>query len=237
MSTLDAAPASQSSATIPKVRLYVQHALLYSGLTFFQGKTKAKQRYLKAKRERRKKRKTTAGAPTGAQKPRAPSPEDEDSDSSEGESISPTLNDDTDVHADLTPRKEDARPRKKRKISATENPEERHEQDEEVRIHSQAGPENTISSSPLRTPTPIPALASFPLPRQPDAPSKTTLALQGLDKALVEAEIIDPRRIVPLSSTGSDDNANLSERTRKRLHDLGITELFAGLFPKLTTQK
>lgn len=82
-----------------------------------------------------------------------------------------------------------------------------------------------------RSPTPSVALPSFPLPSRPDAPSKATLALQGLDKAIIEAELIEPRQIVPLDfeATG-EDHTGLSEKTKKRLQELGITELFAGMY-------
>lgn len=74
------------------------------------------------------------------------------------------------------------------------------------------------------------ALPSFPLPIRPDAPSKATLALQGLDKALVEAELVDPSKLYPLKESGDDTFSGLSEKTVKRLKELGITELFAGMF-------
>ena len=90
------------------------------------------------------------------------------------------------------------------------------------------------SPTPLarpRSPTPLAALPSFPLPTRPDAPSKQTLALQGLDKALVEAELVDLAKLQPFSTAPDDDGGTgLSEKTRRRLQDLGITELFAGLY-------
>ncbi|KAG8964838.1 ATP-dependent RNA helicase dbp6 [Tulasnella sp. 419] len=77
----------------------------------------------------------------------------------------------------------------------------------------------------LTVPLPI-----FPAPKQPNAPSPAILSRQGLDKALLGAEIVDATITAPLEST--DDNPNLdkfglSGRMRKRLQDLGITELFA----------
>ncbi|PCH42274.1 DEAD-domain-containing protein [Wolfiporia cocos MD-104 SS10] len=79
-----------------------------------------------------------------------------------------------------------------------------------------------------KSPTPPVALPSFPRPTRPDAPSKTTLALQGLDKALVEAELVDPAKTLLFSSElDPEDGTGLSEKARKRLKDLGITELFA----------
>ena len=73
-------------------------------------------------------------------------------------------------------------------------------------------------------------LASFPLPVQPVAASKTTLALQGLDKALLEAELVDPKLTVSVEEfTGPNGPLRtVSEKTKKRLLDLGITEFFAG---------
>jgi ATP-dependent RNA helicase DDX51/DBP6 len=82
-----------------------------------------------------------------------------------------------------------------------------------------------------RAPTPdLPgALPSFPLPTRPDAPSKLALALQGLDRALVDAQIVDPSATRSLDLYDGGDSV-LSEKMRKRLRELGITELFAGAF-------
>ncbi|KAL1668108.1 P-loop containing nucleoside triphosphate hydrolase protein [Schizophyllum commune] len=80
---------------------------------------------------------------------------------------------------------------------------------------------------PRRSPTPPAALPSFPIPTQPDAPSKADLALQGLDKALVNAELVDSTQVLSIPADENDGGTNLSLRTRKRLHELGITELFA----------
>lgn len=76
---------------------------------------------------------------------------------------------------------------------------------------------------------PTAALPSFPLPKLPHAPSKSVLALQGLDKGLVHAELVDHARVLPIPSGAADHGGTeLSERTRCRLLELGITELFAG---------
>lgn len=68
------------------------------------------------------------------------------------------------------------------------------------------------------------ALPRFPLPKHPDAPSKSTLALQGQEKALIEAELIDP------GTTASLEGVGIGDKTAKRLKDLGIQELFAGTY-------
>ncbi|KAJ6577413.1 P-loop containing nucleoside triphosphate hydrolase protein [Mycena capillaripes] len=90
-------------------------------------------------------------------------------------------------------------------------------------------------------PAPLPTLPSFPLPALPDAPSKSVLALQGLDRALVGAEIVDATGLLSIPPEGEDDGGTgLSERTRKRLLELGIVELFAvqtNLLPFLLPKK
>lgn len=73
------------------------------------------------------------------------------------------------------------------------------------------------------------ALPSFPLPALPDAPSKSVLALQGLDRALIDADVVDPSTILPIPDAEDDDGGTrLSAKIRKRLKSIGITELFAG---------
>ncbi|KAG2058536.1 DEAD-domain-containing protein [Suillus hirtellus] len=71
------------------------------------------------------------------------------------------------------------------------------------------------------------SLPVFSLPTLPDAPPKSILALQGLDQALVEAEVVNPSSRLPIIPAGDDVLTGLSERTRRRLIELGITELFA----------
>lgn len=95
--------------------------------------------------------------------------------------------------------------------------------DEDVSMH--------VDSTPLDEPPPRAYLPSFPLPELPDAPSPSVLATQGLDRALVDASIVDPATVLPFKPDGSDDSGTgLSEKSRKRLHELGITELFAGAY-------
>lgn len=74
----------------------------------------------------------------------------------------------------------------------------------------------------------VPTLSFFPLPTLPDAPSKSVLAFQGLDQALVDAEVVPPSRVLLIPSGKDDGGTRLSDRTRTRLKDIGITELFAG---------
>ena len=75
----------------------------------------------------------------------------------------------------------------------------------------------------------IRALPSFPLPALPDAPSKSVLALQGLDQALIDADVVNPSTILPIPDAEDDDGGTrLSAKIRKRLKSVGITELFAG---------
>ncbi|EJD53343.1 DEAD-domain-containing protein [Auricularia subglabra TFB-10046 SS5] len=73
-------------------------------------------------------------------------------------------------------------------------------------------------------PAPPAALPSFPLPTQPAPPSAETLSRQGLDSALLGAMRVDPHTTLDLDALPA---GTLSERTKKRLKDLGIRELFA----------
>lgn len=89
--------------------------------------------------------------------------------------------------------------------------------------------EHTSVSLPKRFPSTPPPLPIFSLPALPDAPPKSALVLQGLDKAMADAEVVDPDRVLPIPLEGVDDGGTrLTERMRKRLHDSGISELFAG---------
>ncbi|EKM58209.1 uncharacterized protein PHACADRAFT_171465 [Phanerochaete carnosa HHB-10118-sp] len=188
-------------------------------------KTKAKKRYLKAKRERRKTRRATAAPSRG----RGDDGDRED-EGEEGDEGTASVNEHTtetvkrvevsegDCEHEGTRRK----PKKRRRLSF---PEEQHPaavaEDEPELAHQEETPADARES-----PAPPAALPAFPLPSRPDAPSKATLALQGLDKAIVEAELVDPRKTVPIS-TESEASVLLSEKTKKRLQELGITELFA----------
>lgn len=69
-------------------------------------------------------------------------------------------------------------------------------------------------------------LRDFPVPKLPDPPSKSVLARQGLDQSLANAEVIDPTTTLSLQEE-NHVTRRLSARIRKRLGDLGITELFA----------
>ncbi|KAK2460978.1 hypothetical protein APHAL10511_007448 [Amanita phalloides] len=72
------------------------------------------------------------------------------------------------------------------------------------------------------------ALPRFPLPVLPDASFKTDLALQGLDQALVEGDLIDPSNVLPVPSEADEDTwLGLSLKMRRSLKELGIQEFFA----------
>lgn len=119
-------------------------------------------------------------------------------------------------------------PKKKRKIVPESLPDSAAEIQVEVLPGSDpmTVDEFPPTSKPQET---LPALPRFPLPLQPEAPSPSVLYLQGVDQALIEAEIIDPRRTLALSSELAEDDSKLSLRTRQRLSQLGILELFAGM--------
>jgi hypothetical protein len=87
------------------------------------------------------------------------------------------------------------------------------------------------TAAPAPAPAPPPSLQRFPLPSRPHAPEKSELASQGLDRALAGAQLVDPLLSTPLSldDENGDDVTGLSARTLRRLRDLGIVELFAGV--------
>ncbi|KAI0734198.1 DEAD-domain-containing protein [Fomitopsis betulina] len=210
--------------------------------------TKAKKRYLKAKKDRRKKRKAQPTIPeTAAGDRRTLTPHESDSDPEEqGSSEESDIDEDVALHAVCRPKvttetterstkgrkgKDEAdRPRKRRKVESEEG---RTEHVDDVNVPSrsptpQARPKSPTPQARPKSPTPPTTLPIFPLPTRPDAPSKQTLALQGLDKALIEAELVNPAKLQPFPTAPDDDGGTgLSERTRKRLQELGITELFA----------
>lgn len=82
--------------------------------------------------------------------------------------------------------------------------------------------------------TPSPGLEPFPLPRMAPAPAPEVLDRQGLPAGLEDANFIEQDLRMPLSEL--TETTPISERTQKRLKDLGISEFFAvqtALLPKL----
>ncbi|KAF8301044.1 DEAD-domain-containing protein [Clavulina sp. PMI_390] len=202
-------------------------------------KTKAKQRYLKAKKNRAKKKKPAGQANSEGKSAQdalniAQSDEDSsDADSSDSDAVEPTNASEVSASAEA-PRDVDSakenRPKKRRKV---ENPP--NSQTSTLPTHDVSMEDTVDEPSQQRAPEvhdipieELPSLPRFPLPRQPDAPSAAVLYLQGVDEALIEAEVVDPARTVALSQEPSvDDESGLSAKTRQRLSQLGITELFA----------
>lgn len=187
-----------------------------------QAKTKAKKRYLKAKKERRKNRKVVSVTkekprPDGATSSSSHSGDEQERDG--GSVIEDEAKGAISHQKESLKKADDSRPRKRRRIASIE-----------VSVDPEEVAEPT-TSLPTKSPSPPAALPLFPAPRRPDAPSKTTLALQGLDKALTQAEFIDARKVIPITPTSSsvESGIPLSEKTKKRLEELGISELFAGM--------
>lgn len=116
---------------------------------------------------------------------------------------------------------DDPKSRKKQKLhhSIGEGPTEGH----------QPQPVGTDESILVDGPGLSGALPLFPLLTLPDTPSKTELALQGLDRAQIEAELVDPNSTLSIDSDVDNNHSALSLKTRKRLIDLGVNELFAGI--------
>ena len=128
-------------------------------------------------------------------------------------------------------RKREMRHKKKRKLVEVEMVEEEEPAAENASLQIEDRPRE--SPSPKPAPSLPAALPSFPLPTIPDAPPKSVLALQGIDQALIQAEVIDTTIVQPIQEGEGDDKSGLSNRTKVRLKELGITELFAGLSSRL----
>lgn len=180
-----------------------------------QAKTKAKKRYLKAKRERRKQRKISRNG-TLLEKETGDNPED----------ASPKK---TSTTIDLTQLTESSKFVTEDDLEKRENwKHDRSTVDGSVEDHK-SQPIEADEPNLVDGPEPNHALPKFPLPTRPDAPSKTELALQGLDRAQIEAELVDPNSTLSIDLDVDNNRSALGLKTRKRLIDLGVNELFAGI--------
>ncbi|CAE6503686.1 unnamed protein product [Rhizoctonia solani] len=188
-------------------------------------KTKSKARYLKAKKERRKKRlKTAAAAGNDPGRKQAHSASENESSSDETDEA-PKIVATEDAPKDASPPEQLSEPPKKKR--------RREDKEREPSPLGQDG-DDLVVEEPLEPPSlptspELPALPAFPLPTQPAPPSKAILALQGLDKAILDAEIIDPTATARVPASGESDPLGLriNDRTRERLAELGIESLFA----------
>ncbi|ELU41023.1 DEAD domain-containing protein [Rhizoctonia solani AG-1 IA] len=194
-------------------------------------KTKSKSRYLKAKKERRKKRLKAATA-AGNALSRLHAHGDSGSESLDDEADNPLETSlAEDVPEDrLLPQLPLEPPKKKRKES-------RNEREPSPLDHNGDDSIDIEPSQPLSRPTPpveLPALPSFPLPSQPAPPSKAVLALQGLDQAILEAEIIDPTITTRIPAPNEPDllGLGISRRMRERLVELVQTVLLPFLLSR-----
>jgi ATP-dependent RNA helicase DDX51/DBP6 len=198
---------------------------------YYQEKTKAKQKYLKRKKGRRKANKKTlvAAAFKKQANDTAEAEEDEDEESvaqPDGEmDVDEELT--AEVQEEVRP-PEPKKPKKPKKKRQKVDLEEETQPDDDMMVDVGEEPSSFLLKEPDIPPDTLPAaFPSFPLPKIPNAPSKADLALQGLDRALFDAEIVESTTTIPISIDPSRAGS-LSERTIKRLNDLGISELFAG---------
>jgi ATP-dependent RNA helicase DDX51/DBP6 len=196
-------------------------------------KTNAKKRYLKKKREKRKLRaKARVGTLT-----------DSDSAGEDGEGWEDIK--ESDITMEVVAEVEKViselpkRSEKRRKVEhfsegvQQEVEEEERRMDVDVKFDVGSLEEDHGASKdkiPSRSQSPnfVGALPSFPLPTLPTAPSKIDLALQGLDKALVDAVVVGEGSHGPALDLDDDNKLCLSGRMNRRLKELGITNLFAG---------
>ena len=182
-------------------------------------KTKAKARYLKAKKERRKRRKVL-NVPQVVAKP-ASNVQMVSGSSEENPSDGETTNEEAQLPADANVSATEAegiKPLKKRRKNQVGSSDEKMDLDQPPALEQgpvlDAGQEE---AAPLR---------SFPVLKQPEPPSKSALVRQGLDQSLANAEVIDPQTTISLREE-NHIMRGLSTRMKKRLGELGITELFA----------
>ena len=195
----------------PFVTARIYLSLIYNDI---QTKTKAKKRYLKAKRERRKQRKIHTRDGGLPEEETGDNPDDVPS-----ETISTVIDP---AQPAEQPRfvTEDGSKKKKRKLAHSTA---------EGSADDQPQPVRTDEPNLMDEPGSSRTLPRFPLPTRPDAPSKTELALQGLDRAQIEAELVDPNSTLPIDLGADNNRTALGLKTRKRLIDLGVNELFAGI--------
>ncbi|KAF9241408.1 DEAD-domain-containing protein [Melanogaster broomeanus] len=155
-------------------------------------KTTAKARYLKRKKIKRKARK--AATPRKAREADIDSLRSEDEDKGRQEADGP------EDEEDFADEKEPiARLMKKKKVD---------EQERDLVMLTDTDVRREESQPPgIRSPFSQPAL--------PDAPPKSALAMQGLDEAIVHAEVINPSIALPLSSSEVVDGTGLSARNKK----------------------
>jgi len=185
-------------------------------------KTKAKKRYLKKKRERRKIRaKARVGTLT-----------DSDGAGEDGEGWEDLKESDITMEVAEVEKVTSELPKrleKRRKVEHFSEEEEEQNMDVDVgSLEEDHGASKVKFPSRSQSPNFVGALPSFPLPTLPTAPSKVDLALQGLDKALVDAVVVGERSHEPTLDLDDDDRLCLSGRMKRRLKELGITNLFAG---------
>ena len=185
-------------------------------------KTKAKKRYLKKKRERRKIRaKARVGTLT-----------DSDGAGEDGEGWEDIKESDITMEVEKVTSELPKRSEKRRKVehfSEGVREEEEHDMDVDVgSLEEDHGASKVKFPSRSHSPSFVGALPSFPLPTLPTAPSKIDLALQGLDKALVDAVVVGEGSHGPALDLDDDNKLCLSGRMNRRLKELGITNLFAG---------
>jgi ATP-dependent RNA helicase DDX51/DBP6 len=197
-----------------------------------QTRTKAKNRYLKGKKERRKQRKALANKSKPSTSKALSSDGDEDVveaiDVDEAQTLPQPedveMQDRTTPPLETRPPKE-RRPKKKRRKETAEDAQQTVPEDIETPQTPPAAKDVVGAPPNIPVDTYIP---SFPLPSQPPMASKAQRTLQGMDSAMLDAEIVDPTLTTSLYTDGQSVGKLLSPRMLKRLADIGVTELFAG---------
>jgi ATP-dependent RNA helicase DDX51/DBP6 len=209
-------------------------------MCILQTRTKAKNRYLKGKKERRKQRRALANA--NKSKPSITKALSSDGEVEDDEDMVEVVDADevqtppqsaVDVEMEdsnppppleTRPPKE-RRPKKKRRKETAE--EAQQVVPEDIETTRTTPPAKDVVEVPSSVPVDV-YIPSFPLPSQPPMASKAQRTLQGMDSAMLDAEIVDPTLTSSLYTDGQNIGKLLSPRMLKRLADIGVTELFAG---------
>ncbi|WVN89789.1 uncharacterized protein L203_105019 [Cryptococcus depauperatus CBS 7841] len=100
---------------------------------------------------------------------------------------------------------------------------------QDIGINSRSGSEgHEVEPRIPQTPASPPPLKAFPLPHAAPLPPASVLAKQGLPRGLEDATFIDQSLLVSVDDFEMErKEEGLSERMKKRLKEIGVTDFFA----------
>ncbi|GJJ08218.1 hypothetical protein Clacol_002427 [Clathrus columnatus] len=217
--------------------------------TIFSSKTKAKEHYLKAKRQRRKKRlKSAAAVSDAARKAKAKEKInvkrlEDDKHERIDEELSGEEGDDVEIEDEAGEETRIKTIEEQMPIDVKQHPDDDNDSLDSDSSQSNSDSEHDSNLDVMSTTSDkkldqkpsanVSGLRPFTMPQVTQQASQKELALQGLDPALVDAELVDSTKTIPVDSFSSDSDppmknpGSISSKMRKRLQNLGITEFFA----------